>query len=165
MIVHPAEITHSHAGSQKCKNLFVINGREQPIVAFDKFGHLRSPMRETRLLCTIERPVVYDYHRRAKLLDFGDLDLLPILRLGQVVDVEEILESRTGSDKINTWKVRIADYVIFLCAIPYRCRKECAYFFEFSFGEEDVDSVSATKVCVSIHPKRDRTSVLIWESE
>jgi len=81
-------------------------------VAFDKFGHLRGPMRETGLFCTIERPVINDYHRRAKLLDFGDLDLLPILRLGQVVEVEEILESRTGSDKINTWKVRIADYVL-----------------------------------------------------
>src|SRR5208282_5519612 len=122
-------------------------------------------MRETGLVCTIERPVIEDYHRRAKLLDFGDRDLLPIMRLGQVVDLEEILESRTGSDKINTRKVRIADYVIFLCAIPYRCRKETAHFFEFSFGEKYVDSVSATKVCVSIHPNSDRTTGLIRESE
>ena len=73
--------------SQQRENLFLIHERDQPIVAFDKFGHLRGPMRETGLFCTIDRPVIDDYHCRAKLLDFGDLDLLPIRRLGHVVDV------------------------------------------------------------------------------
>ena len=78
---------------------------------------------------------------------------------------EESLEGRASSDEIHTWQVRITDYIIFLCAVPYRGRKESAYFFEFIFGEENVDSVSAAKVRVSIHPNRDRTTVLIRESE
>ena len=98
-----AETVPSHAGSQKCKNLFVIHGRDQPIVAFDEFGHLHGPMGKAGLFCTIDGPIIDYYYCRAKLFDFVDLDLLPARRLSHVVNVEQRLEGRASSDEIQTW--------------------------------------------------------------
>lgn len=76
-------------------------------MAFDDFSHLRCPVGEAGLFCTIDRPIVDDYHCRAKRSDFGDLGLLPILGSGQVVDEEERLEGPTSSNEIHPRQVRI----------------------------------------------------------
>ena len=92
----------SYGRSQQRENLFLIHGRNQPVVAFDESSHLCGPMGEAGVFCTIDCPVIDYYHCGAKFLDVGDLDLLPILRSGHVVNVEERLEGPTSGDEIHT---------------------------------------------------------------
>ena len=65
-------------------------------------------------------------HRRPIVSDFGNLGLLPIQGLDDIVDVEVILKGWTSSDEVHSRQVRITDDIIFLGAVAGRwLKREC----------------------------------------